>query len=59
MSMWILVFVMLGDKRGGPAVVENIESLAECQRVQQAIHEMHGEYVTYKTRCIEVRKAMK
>lgn len=58
MSVWVLVFYMGAIYHGGPAVIDNIESQAECERVQ-AVLMKNNRSTTFGPICIEVRKAGK
>lgn len=56
-KVWILVFFLSGPNNsdgGGPAVIDNIRSVQECQRIEKIILDM-GNYNT-RTKCIEVIK---
>jgi hypothetical protein len=55
MSVWVLVFYMAtGFESGGPAVIDNIATMEECQRISTLIP-TYG--YSQPARCIEVRKA--
>lgn len=50
MTVWILILYMGGSNSGGPAVIDNIASRAECERVKAVIN------TRYSSQCIEVWK---
>jgi hypothetical protein len=56
MTVWVLVFYIAGFNAGGPAVIDNITTQAECERVRVLLPGMQFESTTSRTRCIEVRK---
>jgi len=51
-SVWVLVFYMGGYRAGGASVIDNITTVAECQRVAEVLMERNRT----SARCIEVRK---
>ena len=57
-SVWVLVFfsgfTTYHGAGGGPAVIDNIATLAECQRLQTLVRETMPDRMN--SRCIEVRK---
>jgi len=54
-KVWVLVFYMsTGYQSGGPAVIDNIASADECQRVAKIMNEWKSPYAI--VRCIEVWK---
>lgn len=57
MSVWVLVFYVAGFRAGGPAVIDNISTVQECQRVLSVLEETYGRGTDIRGRCIEVRKA--
>ena len=54
MNVWILVFYLHLDRSGGPAIIDNIATAEECQRVQALVMEVRR--ISGPGRCIEVRK---
>jgi hypothetical protein len=54
-KVWILIFYMGGTTSGGPAVIDNIATREECQRIEKVMGEVRG---MTASRCIEVWKAM-
>jgi hypothetical protein len=55
MTVWVLVFYMVGYYGGGPAVIDNIATMQECERIRTAVMEIRA--AQHNTaRCIEVRK---
>lgn len=55
-KVWILVFYVSSLQQGGPAVIDNISSAKECQRIAREIDDMK---LSVDSRCIEVWKVMK
>jgi hypothetical protein len=53
-SVWILVFYMAGYQAGGPAVIDNISTQQECERVAALLSDLRR--WSSDSRCIEVRK---
>jgi hypothetical protein len=53
-SVWILVFYMAGYQAGGPAVIDNISTQQECERVAALLSDLRR--WSNDSRCIEVRK---
>lgn len=55
--VWTLVFYMVThqhtNQSGGPAVIDNISTLQECQRIAALVLERRG---TYYARCIQIEK---
>ncbi|GEM_PF-6670305 len=53
-TVWVLVFFIGGwTHNGGPAVVDNIASAQECEKLAQAIQDIRGEA---RYRCVPVAK---
>lgn len=55
-KVWILVLYMSSVYQGGPTVIDNISTLAECERVRAVVTKL-GHTVDSATTCIEVTKA--
>lgn len=54
-KVWILVMYMTANAHGGPAVVDNIASQAECEKLRTAVLQLrHAE--ARSTVCLEVVK---
>ena len=52
---WTLVmYLSMYGVHGGPAVIDDIATEAECKRVSEEIRRLHG--VNMKTYCIETTK---
>lgn len=56
MSVWVLVIYMSSVYQGGPTVIDNIASAAECDRVRSVVVK-DSRVVNNSTFCLEVRKA--
>lgn len=57
MSVWVLVFLMVGFGYPGATVIDNIATLQECERVMSALSDAHKWRPRFDGRCIEVKKA--
>jgi hypothetical protein len=55
MTVWVLVFYMAGYSGGGPAVIDNIATMQECERIRTAVMEIRASQ-NNTARCIQVRK---
>lgn len=55
MKVWVLLIYMSGVQQGGPTVVDNIASQAECERLRAAVHKL-GRVVNDSTVCLEAVK---
>lgn len=55
-TVWVLLIYMTTNAHGGPAVVDNIKSQAECERVRAEVLKLyHAE--KRGTVCLRVDKA--
>lgn len=54
--VWVLVLYMSFGHQGGPTVIDNIASQAECERVR-ALLTKNTRTVDNSTLCVEVKKA--
>jgi hypothetical protein len=58
-SVWILVLYMGAGNAGGPAIIDNLPSKAECDRVAEALKPeglIGTATLKTATRCIETKR---
>jgi len=60
-TVWSLILYLATAQAGGPTVIDNIVSKAECEKVGRDIKKLSGpEWMTGKPefQCVEVKKAV-
>ena len=54
-KVWVLIFYVSGYNAGGPATIDNLASVEECQRVLKLVTQSNN-FPIDRSRCIEVVK---
>lgn len=54
--VWALLMYADGYRGGGPVVIDNIATQADCVLVARSIKEKSVGYASWSTRCIAIRK---